>query len=226
MTARIQLNAVTVEAGGKSVLGPLDFGVEPGEHVLVTGPSGCGKTTLLRVIAGLARPSSGTVELDGRRASDGPKLLLPPARRGVGFLFQGAALWPHWSVADTLRFVLRQSGAARGKADVERRVGELLDWVELPGFERRLPATLSGGEAQRLALARALAPAPRVLLLDEPLGPLDAELRGSLLAKLAELEKRLELTTVHVTHDPDESASLATRRVRLERGRLAGNSIA
>lgn len=226
MTARIRLNGLAVDVGGKRVLGPLDFSVEPREHVLVTGPSGCGKTTLLRVIAGLARPSSGTVELDGRRASDGSKLSVPPSERGIGFLFQGAALWPHWSVADTLRFVLRQSGAARCKADVERRVSELLEWVELRGFERRLPATLSGGEAQRLALARALAPAPRILLLDEPLGPLDAELRGSLLAKLGELERRLELTTVHVTHDPDESSALATRRVRLELGQLAGHATA
>lgn len=220
MTARLRLFGVTVDAGAKRLLGPLDLALEPREHVLVTGPSGSGKTTLLRVVAGLARPSAGRVELDGELASEGPRLAIPPARRGIGFLFQGAALWPHLSVADTLRFVLRHSGAVRGRAAIEARVAELLAWVELTGFERRLPATLSGGEAQRLALARALAPAPRILLLDEPLGPLDAELRGSLLAKLGDLEERLALTTLHVTHDPDESAALATRRVRLERGLL------
>jgi ABC-type sulfate/molybdate transport systems ATPase subunit len=224
MTARIRLAGVEVAHEKRAVLGPLELAIEPREHVLVTGPSGSGKTTLLRVIAGLARPRAGIVELDGALASDGARLLVPPAKRGVGFLFQGGALWPHLSVADTLRFTLRQSGAARERSAVERRVAELLDWVELSGFERRLPATLSGGEAQRLALARALAPAPRILLLDEPLGPLDSELRSALLAKLAELEAKLELTTVHVTHDPDECAALATRRVRLERGRIAAEA--
>ncbi|MBI5434676.1 MAG: ATP-binding cassette domain-containing protein [Planctomycetes bacterium] len=220
MSARIVLSAVTVDQRGARLLGPLDLVIQPREHVLVTGPSGCGKTTLLRVIAGLATPSAGKVELDGELASNGARLLVPPVRRRVGFLFQGTALWPHMTVANTLRFTLEQSGAAVGHDAIERRVAELLAWVELVGFEKRLPSTLSGGEAQRLALARALAPAPRILLLDEPLGPLDAELRGALIAKLFELEKRLELTTVHVTHDPEESASLATRRLRLERGRV------
>ncbi|MCE9594461.1 MAG: ABC transporter ATP-binding protein [Planctomycetes bacterium] len=220
MTARISLRGATVEREKKRLLGPVDFVVEPGEHVLVTGPSGSGKTTLLRVIAGLAQLSAGRVELDGELATDGSKLAIAPARRRIGFLFQGAALWPHLTVAKTLEFTLKQSGAARERAAVDARVRELLECVELTGFEGRLPATLSGGEAQRLALARALAPAPRILLLDEPLGPLDAELRGALLERLRELEQRLELTTVHVTHDPDESASLATRRVRLERGQF------
>jgi iron(III) transport system ATP-binding protein len=217
--AAVLLRAVSVEAGKTRILGPIDLAVAPGEHLLVAGRSGSGKTTLLRAIAGLARPSTGKIELFGVAASEGPRLLLAPERRRIGFLFQGGALWPHMSCARTLDFALRASGTPRG--EVVRRRGELLDWVELTGYEKRMPGTLSGGEAQRLALARALAAQPRLLLLDEPLGPLDAELRGSLLARLAALQRELDLTVVHVTHDPDEAAALASRTLRLEAGRIA-----
>jgi iron(III) transport system ATP-binding protein len=158
------------------------------------------------------------VTLFGARATEGRRLVVPPERRGIGFLFQGGALWPHMSARRTLEFVLRAGGTAR--ADLGPRVGELLEQVELAGYEERMPGTLSGGEAQRLALARALACSPRLLLLDEPLGPLDAELRGSLLRMLGELQERLGLTSIHVTHDPGEAREIATRTVRLEGGRL------
>ena len=219
MTAAVTLAGLDVRAGGKTLLGPVDLEVDQAEHLLLIGRSGSGKTTLLRAVAGLARPSSGTVTLFGERATEGGRLIVPPERRGIGFLFQGGALWPHMSARRTLEFVLRAAGTARG--DLGRRVGELLEQVELPGYEQRMPGTLSGGEAQRLALARALACSPRLLLLDEPLGPLDAELRGSLLGMLGELQERLSLTSIHVTHDPGEARDVATRIVRLERGRLA-----
>jgi len=220
--AAVLLRGIAVEAGKTRILGPLDLEVAPGEHLLVAGRSGSGKTTLLRAIAGLARPRAGRLELFGVPASEGPRLLLAPERRRIGFLFQGGALWPHMSCARTLDFALRASGTPR--AEVARRRGELLDWVELSGYEGRMPGTLSGGEAQRLALARALAARPRLLLLDEPLGPLDAELRGSLLARLGALQRELELTVVHVTHDPEEAAALASRTLRLEAGRIAGEA--
>ncbi|MDP6538317.1 MAG: ABC transporter ATP-binding protein [Planctomycetota bacterium] len=216
MTRAIELESLTVRAGGRELLGPLDLAVERGEHVLVVGPSGSGKTTLLRAICGLARPHSGRVLLFGERVSDGPRLLVPPAGRGVGMLFQGGALWPHMSVRRTLEFVLARAGTPR--AEHRRRTGELLELVHLEGFEDRLPSTLSGGEAQRLALARALAPHPRLLLLDEPLGPLDSELRASLLARLAEVQRSLELTVLHVTHDPGEANSLADRTLVMAEG--------
>jgi len=219
VTAAVALRGLEVRAGAVTLLGPLDLEVAEGEHLLLIGPSGSGKTTLLRAVAGLARPSSGTVDLFGQRATDGPRLVIPPERRGIGFLFQGGALWPHMSARRTLEFVLRAAGTAR--ADLRRRVGELLEQVELAGYEERMPGTLSGGEAQRLALARALAGSPRLLLLDEPLGPLDAELRGSLLRMLGGVQARLGLTSIHVTHDPGEARSIATRTVRLEAGRLA-----
>jgi ABC-type sulfate/molybdate transport systems ATPase subunit len=123
------------------------------------------------------------------------------------------------SVRDTLAFVLKCRGVARGERTA--RIAELLDIVELAGFDARMPATLSGGEAQRLSLARALAMEPRLLLLDEPLGPLDAELRGSLIGRLDDVHRRLRLTTLHVTHDPGEVAGIATRVLRMDEGRLA-----
>ena len=214
----VELRGVCVEAAGTRIAGPLDLTVAPGEHLLLTGPSGCGKSTLLRAVAGLARPTAGEVHLFGELASRGPKLTIPPAKRGIGILFQGGALWPHMSAARTLEFVLRARRTPQ--AEIPGRIRELLEWVELSGYEERMPGTLSGGEAQRLALARALAVRPRLLLLDEPLGPLDAELRGALLTRLADLQRQFELTVIHVTHDPDEARELATRTLGMRAGRI------
>jgi ABC-type sulfate/molybdate transport systems ATPase subunit len=141
---------------------------------------------------------------------------VPPERRKVGMLFQGGALWPHMSARETLAFVLRARGVPREQRAA--RSAELFALTELSGLEERKPGALSGGEAQRLALARALAMEPEILLLDEPLGPLDAELRGSLITRLAELQQRLHLTTVHVTHDPREVERLATRTLTMKAG--------
>ncbi|MAF66685.1 MAG: hypothetical protein CMJ84_13625 [Planctomycetes bacterium] len=220
MTVAIELEGLTVRAGGRDLLGSVDISIDSGQHVLIVGPSGSGKTTLLRAICGLARPWAGSVRLFGALASDGSRLLVPPAARGVGMLFQGGALWPHMSVRRTLAFVLAYSGTPR--AERGRRTDELLELVHLEGLEDRLPGTLSGGEAQRLALARALAPNPRLLLLDEPLGPLDADLRASLLARLSEVQRSLGLTMLHVTHDPGEAAALADRTLEMAAGRLVG----
>jgi ABC-type Fe3+/spermidine/putrescine transport system ATPase subunit len=214
----VRLEALRVMAGERALLDSVSLNVGQGEHLLVVGPSGSGKTTLLRAIAGLAVPTSGRVELFGVCASEGPKMLLPTERRRIGFLFQNGALWPHMSAARQLDFVLEHAGVAKHERD--RRASELLDWVELPGFEGRMPSTLSGGEAQRVALARALAIGPKLLLLDEPLGPLDYELRSGLLAKLGELQRKLGLTVIHVTHAPDEAREIATRTVRLRAGRI------
>ena len=214
----VALDRVTVRVGSRTLLEELTLEVAEREHLLVVGPSGSGKTTLLRTIAGLAVPSSGELSLFGAKASEGSRVLVPAERRRIGFLFQNGALWPHMSAARQIEFVLEQAGiAARERA---RRASELLEWVELRGFEQRMPATLSGGEAQRVALARALAVEPKLLLLDEPLGPLDFELRSALLAKLGELQQRLGLTIVHVTHAPDEARAIATRTLRLRGGRI------
>ena len=216
MSAALALRGVEVHAGRTRLLGPVDLEVAEGSHVLVVGASGSGKSTLLRVIAGLARPSAGELDWFGQPASRGRRLALAPEKRRVGFLFQGGGLWPHMSVARTLRFALRSVGTSKDR--IAARSRELLELVELEGFEKRLPGTMSGGERQRLSLARALAVEPRALLLDEPLGPLDAELRSSLITRLGELQARLSLTVLHVTHDPDEAAGLATRRLRMQDG--------
>jgi len=214
----VELAGVSVRIGQKPILESIDLVVPEREHLLLVGASGSGKTTLLRVLAGLVRAEAGVVKLFGQTANDNGRSLLPPEKRGVGMLFQGGALWPHLSAHKQLEFVLKCANVP--KTSWPARVAELLEWVELRGYEDRMPATLSGGEAQRLALARAIAPSPKLLLLDEPLGTLDAELRGALLARLRELQQRLELTVIHVTHAPDEASELATRRVRMRSGRI------
>lgn len=211
--------------GGAVLLDDVHLGVAPGEHVLLVGPSGAGKSTLLRAIAGLVAPTEGTIHLAGALASEPGKVVTPPADRGVGFLFQGAALWPHLSVAGTLDFVLKRRGRAASRAERRQRIGELLDAVDLTGYEKRRAPSLSGGEAQRLSLARALAVAPSVLLLDEPLGPLDAPRREALLDLFHRLTRERGLATIHVTHDPAEAARVADRTLHLEPGgRLARES--
>jgi len=200
------------------ILGPIDFEVAAGEHVLVVGPSGSGKTTLLRAVAGLAVPSAGTVQLDGQAVSAAGTLLLPPERRSVSMLFQGAALWPHMSAGKTLVFALKLAGKRGPAAEAEART--LLERVGLAGFHGRMPATLSGGERQRLALARALAASPRVLLLDEPLAPLDSALRESLLDVIEDLRSREGWTVLHVSHDPEGVRDRADRTVHLAAGKI------
>ncbi|MEZ6016601.1 MAG: ATP-binding cassette domain-containing protein [Planctomycetota bacterium] len=212
----VQAVDVSVSVGGRTLLTGATLALWPGEHVLLVGASGSGKTTLLRAIAGLVAPTRGRIALFGRAASEPGRVLIPPAERSVGLLFQGAALWPHMSARGTLDFVLARRGVAR--AARKARVGELLELCDLAGFEERRAATLSGGEAQRLGLARALAAEPEVLLLDEPLGPLDAPRRAGLLDRLQTLQRRLGLTVLHVTHDPDEARRVADRVLTLEAG--------
>lgn len=223
MKPALELSSASVSIAGKTLLGPLDLLIESGQHVVVVGPSGCGKTTLLRLVAGLAQPTSGNLHLDGQLASEGRRIHLPAERRRVGMLFQDGALWPHMTAGQTLSFVLKHAGvdASTRKA----RTAELLEWVELAGFEKRKPATLSGGEAQRLSLARALASDPKLLLLDEPLGPLDAELRESLLARIDSLQRERGLTLLHVTHDPEEAKHCADRILTMRAGQIESDEL-
>lgn len=213
MSAPVALEGATVRFGVTVALDHVDLAVADGEVVAVLGPSGSGKSTMLRAVAGLQRLDSGRVRLDGRDVTG-----VPPHRRGVGLMFQDHALFPHQDVARNVAFGLRMQG--RPRREVEQRVSDLLELVDLPGFGPRSITTLSGGEQQRVALARALAPEPAVLLLDEPLGALDRTLREHLLAELRSLFTRLGLTVVAVTHDQGEAFSLADRVVVMDGGRV------
>lgn len=205
------------------LLGPVDLDIEQGDHVLLIGPSGSGKTTLLRAIAGLSTPSIGTVSLFGETASSGSKLALKPEQRKLGYLFQGGALWPHKTVAKTLGFALSAGGVA--KPERPARIARMLEMVQLDGKETQLPSELSGGEAQRLNLARALINQPQIVLFDEPLGPLDAPLRSALIERIAFLQKEQGWTAVHVTHDPAGAMGIANRTLHIDAGKIVKDEL-
>jgi thiamine transport system ATP-binding protein len=210
---RLEVCGASVRYDERLALDAVDLAVAPGEVVAVLGPSGSGKSTLLRAVAGLVPLAAGTIRLSGRDVAG-----VPVHRRGVGLMFQEHALFPHRDVAGNVGFGLRVAGAAR--ADVRRRVDELLELVGLPGAGARPVHELSGGEQQRVALARALAPAPEVLLLDEPLGALDRTLRERLVAELRRLFTAHALTVVAVTHDQGEAFALADRIAIVDGGRV------
>jgi thiamine transport system ATP-binding protein len=211
---RLSLEDLGVEIDGRPVVERVSLDVADGERLALLGPSGSGKSTILRVVAGLRRPTTGRVLLDGRDVTG-----VPAHRRGVGLVFQDAALFPHRDVAGNVGFGPKVAGVQ--DAHRAARVAEALELVGLSGTERRDVTTLSGGETQRVALARALATRPEALLLDEPLGALDGPLRRRLQTDLRELFERLGLTVVHVTHDVGEAFELGDRVAVLREGRIA-----
>jgi 2-aminoethylphosphonate transport system ATP-binding protein len=202
--------------GKKATDALVDFNlrVAPGETVALLGPSGSGKSTALNALAGFVRPTTGAVRLAGRDVTD-----LPPAKRGIGVVLQSYALFPHMRVADNVAFGLKSQRVRRG--DIASRVAEALDMVGMSAYAKRLPRELSGGQQQRIAIARALAIRPKVLLLDEPLAALDAQLRHSMLAELQRLKEALPDTAMlYVTHDQAEALALADRIVVINNARL------
>lgn len=209
--AGLELHDIRFAIGKKEILHGVSLHVDAGETVALLGPSGCGKTTLLRVIAGLERPSHGTITFDGEDVRN-----VPAHRRGFGMMFQEHALFPHLNVRRNIEFGLRQArwDSTRRRA----RVDELLDSVGLRGFVERTIEGLSGGERQRVALARTLAPEPRMLMLDEPLGSLDRGLRERLVVELGEVLGRLDIPALYVTHDQFEAFAIADRLAIMRAG--------
>jgi len=209
----IGIEGVSKRFGPHVALENVTVTIPGGSLTALLGPSGSGKTTLLRIVAGLEIPDAGRVLFNGRDAAE-----RDPRQRNVGFVFQHYALFRHMTVFDNIAFALKVRGCTR--ADIERRVAELLRLIQLEGIERRYPHQLSGGQRQRVALARALAARPQVLLLDEPFGALDARVRQELRDWLKRLHQEVRVTSVFVTHDQEEALELADQIVVMNRGRI------
>ncbi len=209
----IRFENVTKAFGQVIAVDDVTLSIEEGEFFALLGPSGCGKTTLLRMLAGFEAPSAGRILIDGEDISR-----TPPNRRPVNMVFQSYAVFPHMSVAQNVGYGLRVDGVAA--AERARRVEEALALVKLEGYGARKPDQLSGGQRQRVALARALVKRPRVLLLDEPLSALDAKLREAMRSELAQLQEKVGITFLFVTHDQDEALAMATRCAVMNRGLL------
>jgi iron(III) transport system ATP-binding protein len=188
----------------------VSFSVDEGRFYTLLGPSGCGKTTTLRCIAGLEKPDAGEINVSGTTVfSSARGAFVPPYRRSIGMVFQSYAIWPHLTVLENVAFPLRVSKERISNDQIRKRVTEALEQVEMGGLEDRMATQLSGGQQQRLALARALVRRPKVLLLDEPLSNLDAKLRERMRMELRELQRRLRITTLYVTHDQLEALSMS-----------------
>jgi putative spermidine/putrescine transport system ATP-binding protein len=209
----LELSSVLHRFGETLAVDRVSLSVEPGEFVALLGPSGCGKTTLLRIVAGLLRQTDGTVAVGGEIVDD-----VPPNERGAGVVFQNYALFPHMTVAANVAYGLRARGTPR-RATAER-VARMLELVRMESFARRFPRELSGGQQQRVALARTLAVSPKVLLLDEPFGALDKNLRLDMQIEVKRLQRELDVTTIMVTHDQEEALSLADRIAVMNHGRV------
>ena len=207
----VELTRVVKHFGPVVAVNGVDLRIASGDFVALLGPSGCGKTTILRMIAGLEEPTAGDILIKGRRVND-----IPIHQRNIGLVFQNYALFPHKTIYDNVAFGLKYRDV--DKATMRDRVAHTLDLVRLQGVEKRLPAQLSGGQQQRIALARAVVIEPDVLLLDEPLSALDANLREEMRVELKKIQRELNITTIFVTHDQEEALAMSDRVVVMSDG--------
>ena len=198
---------------GEAVLDNISLEISKGEFITLLGSSGCGKTTTLRIIAGLEQPDAGSVWLDGREVTG-----LEPNQRDVNTVFQNYALFPHMNVAENIGYGLKLKKVP--KSEIRKKVSQMLELVQLEGYERRKPSELSGGQKQRVAIARALVNNPKILLLDEPLGALDLQLRRAMQIELKHLQKKLGITFIYITHDQEEAINMSDRIAVMRDGRI------
>ncbi|MDF1609293.1 ABC transporter ATP-binding protein [Hoeflea sp. YIM 152468] len=209
----VSLTQIVKRFGNFTAVHPMSLDIEDGSFVTLLGPSGCGKTTTLRMIAGLLDPTEGEIAIKGKRVND-----VPIHKRNLGLVFQNYALFPHKTVAENVAFGLNYRNV--GKEDARRKVAEALDLVQLPDLGARYPKELSGGQQQRIALARAIVIEPDVLLLDEPLSALDANLREDMRVELKRIQQRIGVTTVFVTHDQTEALAMSDQIIVMSKGRV------
>ncbi|WAA12772.1 ABC transporter ATP-binding protein [Fervidibacillus halotolerans] len=217
----IQLNGISKSYGNVSALRGIDLFIKEGEFIAILGPSGCGKTTLLKLLAGFMKPTKGTMTMNGTIVASVDNVL-PPEKRNIGMVFQSFALWPHMTVYEHVQFPLIHHSFAP-KVDKkwrDERVKQVLRMVGLESFAQRYPHELSGGQKQRVSLARAIAPEPNLLLMDEPLSALDAELRMELRKEIQQIHKQTNASIVYVTHDQSEAFAMADRIVVMNRGNI------
>ena len=213
--ATVNIQNVTKAFGDNVVLREFNATFRDGEFITLLGPSGCGKTTMLRIIAGFEKPTRGEVYIDGTLVSGG-KTFVPPEKRGIGMVFQSYAVWPHMNVFDNVAYPLTIRHVSR--AEIKTSVERVLGIVHLSQYAERFPNQLSGGQQQRVALARALVAEPKLLLLDEPLSNLDAKLRESMRFEIKEIQRKLGITVVYVTHDQTEAMAMSDRIFLINRG--------
>ena len=214
-TADVRFEHVTKRFGDANAVDDLNLEIHAGEFFSLLGPSGCGKTTSLRMLGGFEEPTAGRILVGGEDVTD-----LPPYKRDVNTVFQSYALFPHLDVFENVAFGLRRQKI--GKDEIKRRVGEMLEMVDLPNFERRQPSQLSGGQQQRVALARALVNQPKLLLLDEPMSALDAKLRRQMQVELKRIQTQVGITFIYVTHDQEEAMTMSDRLAVMWHGKVEG----
>jgi ABC-type Fe3+/spermidine/putrescine transport system ATPase subunit len=216
---RIEVIDLAVRYGDVTAVDSIGFDIAPGELVTLLGPSGCGKTTTLRAVAGLETPSGGSIRLNGDTVySAGERRNVPAERRGVSMVFQSYAIWPHMTVFDNVAYGLRVRKLPQ--AEVRQNVQRVLDLVQMQDYADRPASKLSGGQQQRVAVARAIAFSPNVVLFDEPLSNLDAKLRAEMRVELRELQRRLDITSLYVTHDQEEALAISDRVIVMNGGRI------